>query len=357
MPAYNAEKYIAEAIKSAFEQTYSNWELIIIDDGSKDNTRTIAQDFHDPRITLVHQSNSGEATARNHALSLSKGEYVAFLDSDDCYLPNHLEETVGYLRVHPNYSGVYSDGFYCNQVNSRLEKLSSHRIAPVEGRIYHHVVHTSSVFGPPLCVVLKREVITRNNLTFDPEITIGPDWDFFIRYSDHSEFGSLNVTTCLYRVHGNNISIHVNSVRRLRDLARCRTKAIHMPSFQSCPVKTREFVFYDLLMNLFSGLPAQQAEVTQWPQFHDLPAQNQARLLRLAAADELLHGNNTQQTTEWLRRSRAINPSDVKGALLFAAHRLSPGAVSVLLRAKRALLHNKWDDFVIQNAGAGNREN
>ena len=95
MPAYNAEKYIEESITSVINQTYTNWELIVIDDGSKDNTAEIVKQFaeKDKRITLyLNEKNMGVAKTRNRGFDMAKGEYIALLDSDDIWLPEKLEK-------------------------------------------------------------------------------------------------------------------------------------------------------------------------------------------------------------------------------------------------------------------------
>lgn len=104
MPAYNAEKYLQEAVSSAVEQTYQNWELILVDDGSTDRTAQIADDFaaKDKRIQVIHQDNSGTAAAaRNRALEMVSGEYVQILDADDLLSPDLLENYEKILSVNP----------------------------------------------------------------------------------------------------------------------------------------------------------------------------------------------------------------------------------------------------------------
>lgn len=92
MPAYNTEKYIGAAIESVLAQTYENWELIIVDDGSTDRTYEVAESYNDPRIKLVrHEHNAGLGKARNTALRLARGKWATWLDSDDVMLPQRLE--------------------------------------------------------------------------------------------------------------------------------------------------------------------------------------------------------------------------------------------------------------------------
>jgi len=92
MPAYNAGKYIGRAIESVLAQTYDNWELIIVDDGSTDNTYEVASRYKDPRIRILrHDKNMGTGPSRNDALSASRGQWIAVLDADDEWLPRRLE--------------------------------------------------------------------------------------------------------------------------------------------------------------------------------------------------------------------------------------------------------------------------
>ncbi len=109
MPTYNCGQYIAESIQSVLSQTYSNWELLIIDDCSTDNTRYVVSSFKDPRIHYqCNQKNSGAAISRNTALRMAKGKYIAFLDSDDLWSPNKLERQIAYMQEN-KYAFTYHE--------------------------------------------------------------------------------------------------------------------------------------------------------------------------------------------------------------------------------------------------------
>lgn len=100
MPSYNTEKFIGESIKSVLAQTYQNWELIIVDDCSPDNTdEAVAPYLADPRIRyLKNEKNSGAAVSRNYALREAKGKWIAFLDSDDLWTPEKLEKQIAFMK-------------------------------------------------------------------------------------------------------------------------------------------------------------------------------------------------------------------------------------------------------------------
>src|SRR5690606_10832622 len=96
MPCYNAEKYITETVNSVINQTYKNWELIIVNDGSTDNSLNMIKEFaaNDNRISFIDKSNSGVSDSRNKGLEKAKGEYIAFLDADDTWELNNLEDKI-----------------------------------------------------------------------------------------------------------------------------------------------------------------------------------------------------------------------------------------------------------------------
>jgi hypothetical protein len=107
IPVYNRESYIGEAIASVLAQTFGDFELLVIDDGSTDRTREVVRAFHDQRLRLLcHASNRGTARARNAGVDMARGDYLAFLDSDDVALPQRLAEQVDFLDRHPHHAAV-----------------------------------------------------------------------------------------------------------------------------------------------------------------------------------------------------------------------------------------------------------
>lgn len=334
MPAYNAEAYIGQAIKSVLAQSYRRWELIVIDDGSTDRTSEIASRYGDPRIRVIRQENQGEAAARNTALKNMQGEFVAFLDADDLYLPDHLEFLIGYLELHDQTDGVYANGYYMDQDGNHLQMLSSRRRGPFEGYIFEEVVYGSDVFGPPACVALRTNLIARHGLKFDEGIVIGPDWDFFMKFAEVGRFGYLDRITCLYRLHTTNISIRTGLKRRALELAKCRVNAVKMNGFRKCSVRVRTAVFYDLLINLLIDFPERQSEIIRWREFTELPETEQARLLRLMAGMTAIHGQDRTHVRHWLDRARRLNPSDWRAMLLWLLDRIHPKLLSVALKLR-----------------------
>lgn len=324
MPAYNAEKFVGQAIESLRAQTRADWELLVVDDGSTDATGDVARSLGDSRVRVIRQANGGEAAARNTALAHASGTFLAFLDADDLYLPDHLEATVGHLEAHPQLGGVFTDGYYVDDGLRRLVPLSARRRPPRTGRVLEEVVLGSDYFGPPLCVVVRLDAVRRDRLAFDEALLIGTDWDFFRQCAERADFGYVDRVTCLYRLHGANMTTQYGSDRRRLGFARCRMNAIRQPSFDACSLGVRSAVFYDLLVNLLRPEPDRQREVVAWEQFAALPARERARILRLMASKAILHGGSPGAISRWLTLSRRQRVFDLRAESLSLAYRLSP---------------------------------
>lgn len=107
IPVYNGAKFVEKAIKSVFSQTHKNWELIVVDDGSTDNTKDVLIKYETwENVRIIHQENGGVSVARNNGVFESKGEYIAFLDADDVWHENHLRVMADLIEKYPD-AGLY----------------------------------------------------------------------------------------------------------------------------------------------------------------------------------------------------------------------------------------------------------
>jgi len=120
MPAYNTENYIREAIDSVLNQTFRDFELLIINDGSTDKTEDIIRSISDPRIVLVNQDNAGVSAALNTGIGLARGEFIARFDADDVCYPNRLELQYQFIRANPAYVLIGSDAVYMDKNGEEL---------------------------------------------------------------------------------------------------------------------------------------------------------------------------------------------------------------------------------------------
>ena len=150
MPAYNAGKYIREAISSVLEQSYSNFELLVINDGSTDDTLSVVLAFNDPRIVLVNKEHEGIAAALNTGLRLTDTYYVARFDADDICMPQRLEKQFNFLEDHPDYMLVGSDAEYMVENGDFLFnfKCIAHSNEEVQQNMYVYCpfIHSSVMY-------------------------------------------------------------------------------------------------------------------------------------------------------------------------------------------------------------------
>jgi len=131
IPVYNREKYIAQAIDSIRGQTFTDFELLVIDDSSTDKSVEIVRSYSDTRLRLVcHDTNYGVATTRNRAIELARGEYLAFLDSDDWAHPQRLAKQVAFLDSHPDYVAVGAWIEWMNEAGSPLGRIKRKATSP-----------------------------------------------------------------------------------------------------------------------------------------------------------------------------------------------------------------------------------
>lgn len=177
IPAYNAEKYIAETLESALAQTLQDIEIIVVDDGSKDATASVVQGF--PQVRCIRKTNAGVSAARNHAVSHASGEFLAFLDSDDIWHPDKLRQQVDALRKHPD--SVFSRTEYtCEPAD--LPRLKSARASTSAPHLVIPDLQTSFLapYFTTSTVMVRRSAFDEAR-GFDSTLRIAEDVDFYLR--------------------------------------------------------------------------------------------------------------------------------------------------------------------------------
>src|SRR6056297_2743784 len=143
IPTYNRGHIITRAIDSALRQTYRDFEIIVIDDGSTDNTRTVLEPYQD-QIKYFYQENRGVTEARNKGIKESYGEFIAFLDSDDYWLPEKLEMQMNYFKNHPEVAMVYTR--HWKEIDTGKNKIMPKKNKLVEGYIYKYLLFSSYIW-------------------------------------------------------------------------------------------------------------------------------------------------------------------------------------------------------------------
>lgn len=331
MPAYNVDRYIEEAIESVLSQVMTDWELIVVDDGSTDSTFDILDKLAHPRIFIIRQKNQGPATARNAGLDMAQGEYIAFLDADDLYLNSALADLVEYLDGHLNFDVVYSDGIICDQDKHPLMRLSEQRPGFYTGRILEHVVLSSDVIAVPICTLTRRAIIKANGLRFDKDLNGMEDSFFWIQTARYARFGYLDKITCMYRVHQTNISRTTGRIARRKIQILARSKIMNSKWFNDLSSETRKWFFHHLLTTLLAGQPGCQFEIMASFPFRDLPLKQQAHLYRMVANSHLMQGEGAEIAERCLEQSLVLCPDDRRSQVLLSLLKMSPSLCTLTL--------------------------
>ncbi len=203
IPTYNRADLILEAIESVTAQTFKDYEIIIVDDGSTDSTAAVLEQLiNSGTINYVYQNNQGESAARNHAMRLAQGQYYAFLDSDDLFLPTKLEKQVAYLDAHVSVGLVHSLYRKFSETETDLGVRDTSRI---QGNVYPEILLDWSVLMAVPCVLVRAKVIAEVG-GFDEQMRWGPDLDLWRRISRQYAFGVIPEVLSKIRVHSGNIS-------------------------------------------------------------------------------------------------------------------------------------------------------
>jgi glycosyltransferase involved in cell wall biosynthesis len=333
MPVYNGARFLKKTLDSLLAQTCDDWELIVVDDGSTDATPDLLVEYDDRRFVKIRKDNGGEAQTRNVGLRHATGEFIAFLDADDLYLPTALADMSAFLAAHPEFDALFSDGYLCDENERILSRLTEHRSGLYTGNILEPLVLTADVITVPVCTLTRRTVIQQHQVEFDEQLVIGPDWDFWIRLARYARFGYLDKPTCMYRVHLTNITRTSGAQKRQKDLVYGRLKVLNAEWFPELSLPTRQKFFYTLLIDLLANQVAQQQAIFEHPNFQVLPVPDRASLLRQVGTDNLLKQIAPEFAVQCLHRAVELNPTDRKSRfLLTARHMIGLTATVAVLR-------------------------
>ena len=200
MPVYNGEKYLREAIGSVLNQTFRDFELLIIDDGSTDGTQEIASRFGDSRIRLEKNDiNLGLIATLNRGLDLAQGEFIARMDCDDISFPERFARQVEFLDRHPDI-GICGTWY---------KKISSHKTITIRAPVGHGTIRFLLLFDNPFLhstMVMRRSVLKNRGLRFDPRYRHAEDYDFWARVSESTRTANIPEVLLSYRSHSDSIS-------------------------------------------------------------------------------------------------------------------------------------------------------
>lgn len=248
IPAYNVEKYLNETLISITNSTGVSFEIIIVNDGSTDNTEVVALQLAklDQRIKHIKQPNSGASAARNTGLKYASAPLICFLDADDRLRPNALKALCGTLSSNPDAVGAYGGVCYFDN-NSRVQNYSSKYgkevLLPV---VTLAALMQSNFVDTPGAILFRRAIVERIG-GFDPNIRFGEDWELYVRAAQFGDFVYCNESVIDYRQH--TLSAMHHKKLTLDDFEPALAKVFDMPA-TSYGLSTQTLRLYEQRMKV-----------------------------------------------------------------------------------------------------------
>jgi len=254
-PAYNAQATVGETIESVLSQTFTNFELIVVDDGSMDDTANVVHQFEDKRIKYLYQTHKERSEARNNGIKNAKGKYIAFLDADDTWLPEKLEKQMELFEVDPNLGLVYSDLYLCEGIfpqkitlYSRIRKLYRGYV-PLRTMLEEGFIQSATP-------IVKREVFDKVG-NFDSNLIPLEDYDMWMRIVAKYSIDFVDQPLAYYRIHSNRTSwkimpeILFESTHKLIDKIETNFLSEGLLTTNDI-IKGRSRIYYDYALGIMS---------------------------------------------------------------------------------------------------------
>lgn len=209
IPAYNSELTIQETIKSVQKQTFTDFEIIVIDDGSQDDTVRLVKSIVElePRLKIFCYANGGVAVARNRGIELAQGEFISLLDSDDLWTPDKLELQLKALKNNPEAGVAYS---WTNPVDEQGKLLFLGTCPVWEGNVYGELLQTNFLSSGSNILARKKVIESING--FPTDFTTASDWDFYLKLAYKWSFVVVPKYQILYRQSSNSMSSNIEAV-------------------------------------------------------------------------------------------------------------------------------------------------
>ena len=211
MPVYNSARYLSATVESILTQTFSDLELIAVNDGSTDNSLAILEEYQqrDERVRIHTQANQGIPTTRNKCLELATGKYIVWIDSDDIAVPQRIEKQVAFMENNPDIGAC---GTWLKTFGAPPHSVWRY---PTDSAS----IRSTFIFNPPCApasTIVRRTVVEQNRLQFNLDFKVAQDYEFLSRLAKYCQFANLPEVLYLYRLHTNQVTqIHNQDLRDL----------------------------------------------------------------------------------------------------------------------------------------------
>jgi glycosyltransferase involved in cell wall biosynthesis len=210
VPTYNHEKFLPAAIQSILQQTYVNFEIIIVNDGSSDGTKDYLNQIHSTKIKVIHQDNQGLAAARNMGIKHAQGSLIALLDSDDMMDRQRLAIQANSLRDDPATHILYTS---VNLIDGSNRFIGTIRREPIDPKNFLSLMYFRNQIPTPSTLLARRIVF--ETFPFNENLRIGEDLEWIIRCAHQFQFRYLDQPLTLYRRHKDNLSEDLSQLREI----------------------------------------------------------------------------------------------------------------------------------------------
>ena len=211
IPTHNRASFLQAAIQSVLNQTFQDFEVIVVDDASEDQTAEVVRRFSEPRIWYIrHEINKGQGASRNDGIRRASGEYIALLDDDDEWLPEKLAKQVALLDSSSSQVGMIYTWY--SQIDASSKRVIGRVIPEKRGRVFEELCLNNWI--GTCSTVLVRRVCFETVGVFDEELAAGADYDMWLRIAKEFDIDYIREPLVLYNVHGNRISTNYDSMIR-----------------------------------------------------------------------------------------------------------------------------------------------
>lgn len=278
IPVYNGEETIQETIESVLNQTFTDFELLVINDGSEDATLKVVEHIQDPRLKVFSYANAGQATSRNRGIALASGEYISFIDADDLWTPDKLQAQLKALQDNPQAAVAYS-WTKCIDESGKPSRRGSH--ISVTGDVYGKLLLIDFIENGsnPLIRAGALEAVG----SFDPSLPAAEDWDLWLRLAACYPFVCVPSPQILYRQSANSWSANVlrQGAGSLQVMERAFNQAPEC--LQYLKQKSLANIYKGLTFKMLEGTPERQrgfsASQLLWHSVKNDPALLRSRVI------------------------------------------------------------------------------
>lgn len=297
VPVYNAEHTILETVVSVQQQSFSDFELILIDDGSTDRTLEQLNTVKDPRISIFPYQNGGVSVARNRGIAHAAGEFIAFLDHDDLWTPDKLELQLTALQQNPEAGVAYS--WTCN-MSQEGEFFEAGHSPSFTGNVYAELLRSNFIANGSNLLIRRQAIESVEG--FDPTLAYCADWDFYLRLASRWHFVVVPKPQILYRQTSGSMSSKI-------DLLEKESLFVIEKTFQSAPSELQALkhqslaIMYQYLAGMYL------ADVTN---LHEVKQASQKLQMAIRLYPQLLLDRLTQRYVMKCLMMQLLSPTVAK---------------------------------------------